>query len=84
MRSNPSPRTLRKRERELPCFITLHTALEGRAPSLSEIQRHFGMKTKGSAEKLVRRLRRSGSIARNDTRAFGSRSGELVLTESAQ
>lgn len=83
MRSHPSPRTLRKRERELLAFITLHTACEGRPPSLTEIQRRFKMKSKSSAGKLVTRMTRSGSITRNDTRAFGSRSGELVLVGAA-
>lgn len=79
MRSHPSPRTLRARERELLAFITLHTVAEGRAPSLTEIQHRLKLKSKSTATRLVATLTRSGAIARNDTRAFGSRSGELVL-----
>lgn len=82
MRSNPSPRTLRERERELLAFITLHTACEGRAPSLSEIQHHLKLKSKHTATRLVDRMTRSGAIARNDTRAFGSRSGELQVVHA--
>lgn len=83
MRPNPSPRTRRKRESDLLAFIPLHTALEGRAPSLSEIQHHLKLKSRHTATRLVTTLTRSGAITRTDSRARSSRSGELVLVGAA-
>lgn len=64
MKDRASFDEMQQRQTQCLAYITMFRAIEGRSPSLSEIQRHLGMKTKSSASQLVTRMWRRKLVTR--------------------
>ena len=68
---------LTKKQEEVLLFIRDYYEEEGRSPSYSDIQHHFGLKSKSSVQDYIGYLKKAGFLQKS----VGSRSIELVTTE---
>jgi SOS regulatory protein LexA len=56
---------LTKKQKEVLDFITGHIERESVSPSYSEIQKHFGLKSKGSVQDYIRYIKQAGFLKDN-------------------
>ena len=65
---------LTKKQEEVLYFIRSYYEQEGRTPSYSEIQHHFGLKSKSSVQDYISYLKKAGFLQKS----LGSRGIELI------
>jgi SOS-response transcriptional repressor LexA len=57
---------LSERDRNVLGLIEAHEKFGAGSPSIRDIQRAFGFKSKTQAERVIRRLERAGRVIRSD------------------
>ena len=72
---------LSAREHACMALVAAMDLIEKRSPTLDEIAKVLGVRSRGQAERIVLSLTRRGLITRNTTRAKRSRSGSLQISQ---
>lgn len=72
---------LSAREHTCMALIAAMDLIEERSPTLDEIAKVLGVKSRGQAERIVLSLTRRGLVDRNGPRAKSSRSGGIQISQ---